>query len=134
MNEFYQGLPYSRHQPLDFFSAYLDEASIVVNRADRSWPEMFKFCRELADAHFFHVFAVIYLTPPNSFAVRAHSDDQGLKKICCFPFFVYVTIMYLMVMWLINVVFPRTPSSFSSGAQSSGRCSPPCCQTPTAKK
>uniref|UniRef100_A0A0G4FGY1 Bifunctional lysine-specific demethylase and histidyl-hydroxylase n=1 Tax=Chromera velia CCMP2878 TaxID=1169474 RepID=A0A0G4FGY1_9ALVE len=56
--------------------AYLDGASLIVNMADRTHPRLFAFCRELATRFFHHVFAVLYLTPPGTFAVNVHSDDQ----------------------------------------------------------
>jgi len=61
----------------DFYSAYLDGASLIVNQADRASPLLMGLCRGLADL-FLHVFAVAYLTPPESHAVRLHSDDQDV--------------------------------------------------------
>jgi len=58
--------------------AYLDGASMIVNQAERFCPRLFDFCRMVAAQHFHHVFAVVYLTPPNSYAVRLHNDDQDV--------------------------------------------------------
>merc|ERR1719409_1780284 len=50
----------------NFLVAYLDGASMIVNQADRYHPVVYEFSRVLAAMHFHHVFAVMYLTPPNS--------------------------------------------------------------------
>mmetsp|Transcript_367 Transcript_367/g.480 ORF Transcript_367/g.480 Transcript_367/m.480 type:complete len:142 (+) Transcript_367:21-446(+) len=50
----------------NFAVGYLKGASIVVNQADRYNKLVLDMCRALADAHFHHVFAVLYLTPRNS--------------------------------------------------------------------
>lgn len=62
----------------NFLVGYLDGASMIVNQAERYCPSVYEFCRILAALHFHHVFAVVYLTPPNSFAVRLHNDDQDV--------------------------------------------------------
>mmetsp|Transcript_21199 Transcript_21199/g.38698 ORF Transcript_21199/g.38698 Transcript_21199/m.38698 type:complete len:410 (+) Transcript_21199:54-1283(+) len=62
----------------NFAVGYLKGASIVVNQADRYNKLLLDMCRVLADAHFHHVFAVLYLTPRNSQAVRVHTDDQDV--------------------------------------------------------
>lgn len=72
---FKQGDPYEED---DFTVAYLDGASLIVNQADRYHPMLFALCRVLAQRHFYHVFSVVYLTPPNSQAVRLHNDDQDV--------------------------------------------------------
>eukprot|EP00930_Biecheleria_cincta_P095319 TRINITY_DN87297_c0_g1_i1.p1 TRINITY_DN87297_c0_g1~~TRINITY_DN87297_c0_g1_i1.p1 ORF type:complete len:450 (-),score=88.30 TRINITY_DN87297_c0_g1_i1:57-1379(-) len=58
--------------------SYLDGTSMIVNQADRHNKVIFDMCRVLADRHFHHVFAVVYLTPPGSQAVRLHNDDQDV--------------------------------------------------------
>ncbi|KAF8821080.1 histone lysine demethylase JmjC NO66 [Cardiosporidium cionae] len=65
----------------DIYRAYLDDASIILNKADRCSEKLFNFCQYLATHFFYHTFAVGYLTPRNSFAVRAHSDDQDVFLI-----------------------------------------------------
>lgn len=72
---FRHGEPYDTD---NFMIAYLDGASMIVNQADRHNPALFQLSRALADLHFLHVFGVIYLTPPNSQAVRLHNDDQDV--------------------------------------------------------
>jgi len=62
----------------NFLVAYLDGASMIVNQAERYHDRVYDFCRILAAQHFHHVFAVVYLTPPNSYAVRLHNDDQDV--------------------------------------------------------
>ncbi|KAL8447364.1 hypothetical protein Emag_004335 [Eimeria magna] len=57
---------------------YLSSTSYILNQADRGLPLLSSFCKKLADLLFFHVFAVGYLTPPNSFTVNAHTDAQDL--------------------------------------------------------
>ncbi|CAE8606078.1 unnamed protein product [Polarella glacialis] len=61
-----------------FLLAYLDGTSMIVNQADRHNQVILEFCRSLADHFFHHVFAVLYLTPPGSQAVRLHNDDQDV--------------------------------------------------------
>lgn len=61
-----------------FLHAYLDGCSLIVNQADRYHPVIYDLCQGLAGAHFHHVFGVVYLTPPNSQAVRLHNDDQDV--------------------------------------------------------
>lgn len=61
-----------------FLHAYLDGATMIVNQADRYLPVLFDLCKALAQSHFYHVFGVIYLTPPNAQAVRLHNDDQDV--------------------------------------------------------
>lgn len=55
---------------------YLSGASYILNQADRGSPLLNRFCKRLGDLLFYHVFAVGYLTPPNSFAVATHTDAQ----------------------------------------------------------
>lgn len=62
----------------NFLLAYLDGASLIVNQADRVNATLYELCRTLAKRHFFHAFAVVYLTPPHSQAVRLHNDDQDV--------------------------------------------------------
>jgi len=62
----------------NFLVAYLDGASLIINQAERYHPILYEVCRALAAEHFHHVFAVVYLTPPNSYAVRLHNDDQDV--------------------------------------------------------
>lgn len=72
---FKQGDPYDLD---NFLIGYLDGASLIVNQADRLNPSLLGMCKHLAKLHFHHVFGVMYLTPPNSQAVRIHSDDQDV--------------------------------------------------------
>jgi len=72
---FKKGCP---HNEENFLVAYLDGASIIVNQAERYQPAVYELCKALADEYFHHVFAVVYLTPPDSFAVRMHNDDQDV--------------------------------------------------------
>lgn len=72
---FRRGEPYDEE---NFMVAYLDGCTMVVNQADRYHPTLFDMCRVLAADYFHHVFAVVYLTPPNSYAVRLHNDDQDV--------------------------------------------------------
>jgi len=58
--------------------SYLAGFSMVINQADRHLKVLFDLCKGLADRHFHHVFAVVYLTPPGSQAVRVHTDDQDV--------------------------------------------------------
>jgi len=60
----------------NFLIAYLDGASLIINQVDRCNEVLYDICRTLADALFHHVFAVSYLTPPNSQTVGMHTDDQ----------------------------------------------------------
>lgn len=72
---------FRRGEPCDednFLVAYLDGASMIVNQADRYHPRIFEFCQILGAQHWHHVFGVVYLTPPNSWAVRLHNDDQDV--------------------------------------------------------
>lgn len=62
----------------NFAAAYLDGATLILNQADRSVPTLSGFCRRLGAKHFGHTFGVLYLTPPQSHAVRLHSDDQDV--------------------------------------------------------
>jgi ribosomal protein L16 Arg81 hydroxylase len=62
----------------NFVVAYLEGASVIVNQAERYHPTLFQMCRVLASRHFHHTFGVVYLTPPNSSAVRLHNDDQDV--------------------------------------------------------
>lgn len=48
------------------------------NQFDQHDPVVLRFCQYLAEKVFYHMFCVLYLTPPNSQAVRAHSDDQDV--------------------------------------------------------
>jgi len=61
-----------------FLIAYLDGTTMIVNQAERYEPMLYELCRQLAGEYFYHVFAVMYLTPANSFAVRLHNDDQDV--------------------------------------------------------
>mmetsp|Transcript_56649 Transcript_56649/g.90008 ORF Transcript_56649/g.90008 Transcript_56649/m.90008 type:complete len:412 (-) Transcript_56649:221-1456(-) len=72
---FRKGVSYNED---NFLVAYLDGASIIVNQAERYQSVLYEMCKALAAMHFHHVFAVVYLTPPNSFAVRLHNDDQDV--------------------------------------------------------
>lgn len=72
---FRRGDPYDMDH---FRTAYLDGASLIVNQADRSSKTLFDLCSVLAKRHFYHVFSVMYLTPPDSQAVRLHNDDQDV--------------------------------------------------------
>ncbi|CAK9024671.1 unnamed protein product [Durusdinium trenchii] len=58
--------------------SYLAGFSMVINQADRHHKVLFDLCKGLANRHFHHVFAVVYLTPPGSQAVRVHTDDQDV--------------------------------------------------------
>jgi len=49
-----------------FMHAYLDGCSLIVNQANRYHPMLYDLCRALAKKHFYHVFVVFYLTPPDS--------------------------------------------------------------------
>lgn len=72
---------FRKGQPFDgdsLYLAYLEGASLILNQADRYSKPLFEFCRTIADKHFYHSFAVAYLTPPNSHAVRLHNDDQDV--------------------------------------------------------
>ncbi|XP_028343437.1 bifunctional lysine-specific demethylase and histidyl-hydroxylase NO66-like, partial [Physeter macrocephalus] len=60
---------------------YLDGCSLVVNQADRTHPGLQEVCRTLGQRLFTHVFAVAYLTPPSSYAVGTHTDDQDVFLI-----------------------------------------------------
>jgi len=60
------------------WQSYLAGFSMVINQADRHLKVLFDLCKGLADRHFQHVFAVVYLTPPGSQAVRVHTDDQDV--------------------------------------------------------
>lgn len=72
---FRKGEPYEQE---GLFEAYLDGASLIVNQADRYHPMLYGMCRALAARFFYHVFCVVYLTPPDSHAVRLHNDDQDV--------------------------------------------------------
>lgn len=62
----------------NFLVGYLHGASLIVNQADRFNETIYTLCRGLADRFFNHVFAVVYLTPAQSHAVRLHNDDQDV--------------------------------------------------------
>jgi len=79
-----EGLPFrlngvlSLTNTLPLYHAYLDGASFIINQADRLSRPLQALCRALARQHFIHCFGVLYLTPPRSYAVRPHSDDQDV--------------------------------------------------------
>lgn len=60
------------------WQSYLAGYSMVINQADRHHQLLFDLSRALAKKLFHHVFAVVYLTPPGSQAVRLHTDDQDV--------------------------------------------------------
>lgn len=72
---FRRGEPYDEE---NFLVAYLDGATMIVNQAERCNQTLYDFCRIMAASHFHHVFGVVYLTPPDSFGVRLHNDDQDV--------------------------------------------------------
>lgn len=72
---FRQGDPYDEQ---NFYVAYLDGATLIVNQAERCNQTLYDFCRVLSASHFHHVFGVVYLTPPDSQGVRLHNDDQDV--------------------------------------------------------
>jgi len=63
----------SRGLVRDFF----DGGSVVLNRIDKLWAPIGQLCVSLRK-QLHHVFAVMYLTPRGSQAVRAHTDDQDV--------------------------------------------------------
>ena len=66
-----------RCQPRELLWDFLDGGSAIINRIDRLWPPIGRLCSALR-ADFLHVFAVMYLTPRDSRAVPAHTDDQDV--------------------------------------------------------
>ncbi len=59
------------------FTAYLNGCSVVINHVDNSSLKVYETCKSLR-SHFPHIFANMYLTPTNSQAVKAHSDDRDV--------------------------------------------------------
>ncbi|KEP61550.1 UNVERIFIED_CONTAM: histone lysine demethylase JmjC NO66 [Hammondia hammondi] len=57
---------------------YLEGCSLVINQADRTLEILQSICRHLSEKYFSHVFAVSYLTPPRTHAVKTHTDDQDV--------------------------------------------------------
>ena len=51
--------------------------SLIVNRVDKLWPPIGRLCAALR-RRLHHAFAVLYLTPRGSQAVRVHTDDQDV--------------------------------------------------------
>ena len=66
-----------RCPPRELLWDFLDGGSAIINRIDRLWPPIGRLCSALR-ADFLHVFAVLYLTPRDSRAVPAHTDDQDV--------------------------------------------------------
>jgi hypothetical protein len=62
------------------FFAYAHDCSVVVNKADRFSRAILSLCERL-QAAFPFVFCNVYLTPPGSQTVRAHSDDREVLAI-----------------------------------------------------
>jgi hypothetical protein len=59
------------------FLAFCSDASVVVNRADKYSAQLHSMCTSLQAIVPF-AYCQIYLTPPNSQTVRAHSDDRDV--------------------------------------------------------
>ncbi|KYF39871.1 histone lysine demethylase JmjC NO66 [Toxoplasma gondii ARI] len=57
---------------------YLEGCSLVINQADRTLEILQSICQHLSKKYFSHVFAVSYLTPPRTHAVKTHTDDQDV--------------------------------------------------------
>lgn len=55
----------------------LEGGSIILNKVDTFWPPIGRLCASLRE-RFLHVFAVMYISPRNTRAVPAHSDDQDV--------------------------------------------------------
>ena len=66
-----------RCEPRELCWDFLDGSSIIINKLDVHWPPVGRLCAALR-SRFLHVFAVMYLTPRDSRAVPAHSDDQDV--------------------------------------------------------
>ncbi len=66
-----------RCEPRELLWDFLDGGSAIINRIDRLWPPIGRLCAAMR-ADFLHVFAVMYLTPRDSRAVPAHTDDQDV--------------------------------------------------------
>ena len=56
---------------------FLQGGSLIVNRVDKLWPPIGRLCAALR-RRLHHAFAVLYLTPRGSQAVRVHTDDQDV--------------------------------------------------------
>jgi hypothetical protein len=56
---------------------YLEGGSIIVNHLDRVNARVAALCQRLA-RELVHTYCVMYLTPPDAQAVRAHSDHQDV--------------------------------------------------------
>jgi len=67
----------AEHAPPDCFVGYLLGGSYVLNHADLYHQELAQLCADLRDK-LVHVYANLYLTPPRSQAVKAHTDDQDV--------------------------------------------------------
>lgn len=67
----------SERPPQDCFIGYLLGGSYVMNHADLYHPELAQLCADLRET-LAHVYANLYLTPPRSQAVKAHTDDQDV--------------------------------------------------------
>jgi len=59
------------------FQGYLHGGSVILNHADAYHPPMARLCAALRE-NFIHCYANLYLTPPQSQAVKPHSDDQDV--------------------------------------------------------
>ncbi len=57
--------------------AFCSNASVVINRADKFSAQLHSLCTSLQTSVPF-AYCQIYLTPPNSQTVRAHSDDRDV--------------------------------------------------------
>lgn len=64
------------------FFAYSNRCSVVVNRADRFCRPIYTLCEAVAhQGRFPYVFCNVYLTPPKSQTVPAHSDDRDVLLV-----------------------------------------------------
>ena len=66
-----------RCAPRELLRDFVDGGSAIINRVDHLWAPVGRLCAALR-ADFLHVFAVMYLTPRDSQAVPAHTDDQDV--------------------------------------------------------
>jgi Cupin superfamily protein len=64
----------------NLMAAYLDGCSVVLNHADWSSPWIASVCQDLQRS-FPHVYANVYITPPEAQAVPAHADDRDVLII-----------------------------------------------------
>ena len=73
-----QPVPYYLASPARLFSLYAEGATLILNVAEASIPQVAELCESLAVELRLRVQANIYVTPPQEQGFRPHTDDHDV--------------------------------------------------------